>query len=152
MVLRLKAGLQSQLTCPFRFYQFCVGPGRKRAPNFCNFTAVGVLALVGLPCVDTQLPETKRKSWRGWADSNQRPALRWAFCHRWPGWPRTNLAKRSLFQSLYVGMKRPRKTVHGINHGVLDVSPFSFAVFESAPEYSCLDTSEADMVIPFPFK
>jgi hypothetical protein len=49
--------------------------GEKDAANYCNFTAVGVLALVGLVSVRRQLTEMKRKRWRGWADSNRRPAV-----------------------------------------------------------------------------
>ena len=54
----------------------CQVKDRKRAANYCNLTAVGVLGLIGPASGSIQLPDTKRKSWRGWPDSNRRPADR----------------------------------------------------------------------------
>ena len=45
--------------------------GVHSAVVYCNFTAVGVLGLTRPPSVNTQLTETKRKSWRSWPDSNR---------------------------------------------------------------------------------
>ncbi|MEE9568949.1 MAG: hypothetical protein V3W37_06135, partial [Candidatus Binatia bacterium] len=45
------------------------------AANHCNFTAVEVLELREPLPADTQPVDMKRKGWRGWPDSNRRPAV-----------------------------------------------------------------------------